>query len=298
MILNKKYYILIFLLSLIGFSACKKADYKFGNLVSPTDLTLTTVIAGVDNANPYGAGSGNVAITTSGSNAITYKIDFGDGNIQMVPSGVITHKFSNPGTNDYTITAIAIGTGGVTSTVSKKIKVFVNFAIPTAILQALTNGTSKVWITDHDAPGHVGVGPSDQFSPIWYSADPNSRAACQYDDEITFSSDANNNVFMAIDTKGAAFAIGAATAFYGFGGGDGCYAINTGGTKKLSFMDATSASTPAISTRIQFFVPGNGFVNFGTGGNMYEILSITPTQIHLRNIGIDGNAWYQKLKIK
>jgi hypothetical protein len=298
MILNKKYYFLIFLLSLIGFSACKKAEYKFGSLVSPTDLTLTTVIAGVDNANPYGAGSGNVAITTAASSALTYKIDFGDGNIQMVPSGVITHKFSNPGTNDYTITAIAIGTGGVTSTISKKIKVFVNFAIPTEILQALTNGNSKVWMTDHDAPGHVGVGPSDQFAPIWYSADPNSRAACQYDDEITFSSDANNNVFMAINNKGESFSIGAATGFYGFSGGDGCYAINTGGTKKLSFMDATSASTPAISTRIQFFVPGNGFVNFGTGGTTYEILSITATQIHLRNIGIDGNAWYQKLKIK
>ncbi|MEY2639701.1 MAG: hypothetical protein RIR90_1183, partial [Bacteroidota bacterium] len=86
--------------------------------------------------------------------------------------------------------------------------------------------------------------------------------------------------------------------FYGFSGGDGCYAINTGGTKQLAFSNATSASTPAVSTRIQFTVPGNGIINFGTGGTTYEILSATATTIHLRNIGSDGNAWYQKLKVK
>ena len=100
---------------------------------------------------------------------------------------------------------------------------------------------------------------------------------------------------MSIDNKGASFSIGAATAFYGFAGGDGCYAINTGGNRRLTFMDATTASTPAQSTRIQFTVPGNGIINFGTGGTTYEILSISATQIHLRNIGSDGNSWYQKL---
>jgi len=45
-------------------------------------------------------------------------------------------------------------------------------------------------------------------------------------------------------------------------------------------------------------VPGNGIINFGTGGVTYEILSITPTSIHLRNIGADNNSWYQKLKPK
>ena len=175
---------------------------------------------------------------------------------------------------------------------------FVAFVIPPTILQNLTNGSAKVWITDKDANGHFGVGPNDQFSPIWYAAPPNTREPCAYNDEITFSKDANDNVFMLIDNKGESFSIGAATAFYGFSGGDGCYAINTGGNRKLAFMDATSASTPAVSTRIQFAVPGNGIINFGTGGVTYEILSISATQVYLRNIGADGNAWYQKLKNK
>jgi len=298
MITKIKLFIVLFLAAGIFIVACKKTEYSLGELKSPTGLSLTTAITGVDASNPNGNGSGTVLITAAASNAITYNIDFGDGKIQTVPSGVITYKYTNPGTYDYTVTVNAVGTAGIISTISKKIKVFVAFEIPAAILQSLTNGSSKIWITDKDANGHFGVGPNDQFSPIWYAATPNSREPCAYDDEITFSQDANKNVFMAINNKGESFSIGAATAFYGFSGGDGCYAINTGGNKKLAFMDAASTSTPANSTRIQFVVPGNGIINFGTGGTTYEILAISATQISLRNIGSDGNAWYQKLKNK
>ena len=290
--------ITVFLFLLIAISGCKKEEYTFGDIKAPTGLTLTTVIAGVDAANPNGNGTGTVSITTTSSSALTYNIDFGDGVTKVVPTGTINYKYTNPGTYEYTISVNAIGTGGAISTISKKIKVFVAFEIPPAIIAALTNGSSRVWITDRDAPGHFGVGPSDQFAPIWYAATPNSREACAYDDEITFSKDALNRISMAIDNKGASFSIGASSGFYGFGGGDGCYAINTGGTKLLAFMDATSSSTPANSTRIQFSVPGNGIINFGTGGTMYEIISISPTTIQLRNIGADGNSWYQKLKVK
>ena len=78
----------------------------------------------------------------------------------------------------------------------------------------------------------------------------------------------------------------------------GCHAINTGGTRQLAFMNATSGSTPAVSSQIQFSVPGNGILNFGTGGTTYEILKYTSNTIFLRNIGADGNSWYQKLIVK
>ena len=296
MITNKKLTLLALLFTVFAFSACKKAEYNIGDIVAPSNLVLTAAVVGTDAANPFGNGTGKVNIVIKADNAITYKIDFGDGNAaQMVPSGVITYKYGAPGTAEYNITINAIGTAGSTSTITKKIKVFVNFTIPANILSNLTGGSSKVWQTDHDAPGHFGVGPNNEFSPIWYAASPNSRDACAYDDDITFSKDANDNVSMSIDNKGASFSIGAATAFYGFAGGDGCYAISTGGVRRLTFMDATTASTPAQSTRIQFTVPGNGIINFGTGGTSYEILSISATQIHLRNIGADGNSWYQKL---
>jgi hypothetical protein len=284
------------LLMMLG--GCQKEKFSFGDIKAPTDLVLNTEVVGTNTANPNGDGSGSVKITASGKGALSYKIDYGDGITEMVPEGAITHKYSTPGTNSYTITMSAIGTGGSISTLSKRITVFVNFQIPTAIMDALTGGTTKVWVTDKDANGHFGVGPNNEFSPIWYAASPNTREACAYDDEISFVKNPNNTISMTVDNKGSSMSIGAATGFYGFTGGDGCYAINTGGTKQLAFANATSSSTPAVSTRIQFTVPGNGIINFGTGGTTYEILAATATTLHLRNIGADGNSWYQKLKVK
>lgn len=293
-----KKYTLIFLAAAFVVSGCKKTEYSFGSIKTPTALTLTTAIQGVDAANPNGNGTGKVTITSTATDVLTYNIDFGDGQTQVVPTGTILHKYTTPGTNSFTITVKAVGTGGALSTISKRITVFVAFEIPLTILNPLTGTGSKVWVTDNDAPGHFGVGAGNFFFPNYYAAPPNTREACAYDDEITFSRDAINRVSMAVNNKGASFSIGASSTFYGFGGPDGCFPINTGGTKLLAFMDATSGSTAAQSTQIQFMVPGNGIINFGTGGTTYEILSITNTSIHLRNIGSDGNSWYQKLKPK
>jgi hypothetical protein len=295
---NISSFIVLMLAAFIVLPGCKKEEYSFGSFKTPVNLTLTAAIAGVDAANPNGNGSGNVLISTASDGEISYRIDYGDGITEMVPAGVVTHKYANPGINDYTITVNAIGTGGVTSTISKTITVFVDFKIPADMLAAITNGSSRIWVTDRTAVGHFGVGPVDAFFPIWYEAGPDTREACAYDDEITFSKDALDKVSMTINNKGASFSIGAATGVYGFSGGDGCYAVNTGGTRLLTFSAATSASTAAQSTRIQFKVPGNGIINFGTGGVVYEILSFTSTTMNLRNIGADGNSWYQKLKVK
>jgi hypothetical protein len=298
MISKIKPFIIFLLASSVMFNACKKTSYSFGDIKTPSGLALTAAVAGVDANNPNGNGMGSVAITTTATDAVTYTIDFGDGIKQVVPTGAITHKYTSPGTYDYIITVNAVGTGGAMSTISKQVTVFVAFEIPAAIVSSLTNGSSKIWVTDHDAPGHFGVGPTNTFGPDWYAATPNTREPCAYDDEITFSKDANNKIYMSVDNKGTSFSIGAATSFYGVSGGDGCYPISTGGTKLLAFMAATSGSTSANSTGIQFNVPGNGIINFGTGGTTYEILAITDTQMSLRNIGADGNAWYQILKPK
>ena len=290
---------IVLLLLLFVFSNCQKEKYKFGEIIAPSGLSLTTVVAGVDASNPNGNGTGSITVNTKATDALTYKIDFGDGKNQIVPSGVVTYKYTNPGTNDYIITVSAIGTGGAISTLSKKVKVFVAFEIPAYIVTALTNGSSKVWVIDKDVPAHFGVGQSDLFNPNWWAISPNDAVkAPAYDDEITFSKDALNNISLKVDNKGQTFIIGAATSFYGFSGADAGYPLVTGDTKKLSFMNATSTSTSSVSTRIQFVVPGNGIISFGTGGVTYEILSISATNMNLRNIGIDGNAWYQKLKSK
>lgn len=295
--INIKALITICLAAIIIVIGCKKQEYTFGKIVTPKDLTLSTVIEGADATNPAGAGSGNVTIKTSATDAISYKIDFGDGSTKIVSEGELVHKYTNPGTSDYIIVVSAIGTGGVTTTTTQKITVFVAFEIPAQILQDLTNGSSQTWVIDRKTLGHVGVGPLDTYTSTYYSAQPDERAECLYDDEITFTKD-GSSINMTINNKGQSFFTAAATAFYGKSGGDNCYDLDVTGVKKLAFMDATSGSTSANSTRIQFTVPGNGLIAFGTGGTTYELMELTATNITVRSIGIDGLAWYQKFKLK
>lgn len=302
---NIKSITFVLLAALFGLSGCKKTEFAFGDLITPSGVTLTTAVAGVDAANPGGNGTGAVTITVTAANAITYKVDFGDGNSKILPAGTITYKYTNPGTFDYTISANAIGTGGTTSTLSKKVKVYVKFAIPTAIVDGLTGGTSKTWVLDKTNAGMFGMGPEGGFADIWWKLDPNNAAdmlekEAAMDDEVTFTLDPLGNILMTVDNKGATFMNGDCVPFYGFAGStSGGYPLNTGGTKKLTFMDATSASTPDISTRIQFDVPGNGIIIFGVSATRYEILQLSNSILYLQCAGsVTPFSWFQRLKPK
>ncbi len=277
-------------------SACKKEEYSFGELKNPSGLALTTALQGVAAATPTGDGSGNVSITLAASNVINFKIDFGDGQTQLVSPGTLVHQYANPGTFEYTITVTANGTGGAVSTLSKKITVLRLFNIPTAIMTGLTGGTSKIWIADKGAWGHIGVGPATSFYPEWYGAAANSRTAAEYDDELTFTKTGPNSISLVLDNKGNTFIIPDYAGYYSLAGG--INTLNTTGTKALAFTDATSNSTTANSTRIKFTVPGHGLLSWGVGTSTYEILEITSTTLSVRSIGADGNAWYQKFKVK
>lgn len=280
------------------FVSCQKDEFSFGDIKTPSDLKLTTIISGANTTNLNGDGSGKVDITITAVNALTYTIDYGDGTIETIPTGNVTHKYGTPGLNQYTVTVKAVGTGGSISTLSKQISVQVNFEIPEKIVTDMTGGTTRVWVSDKNADGHFGVGPADGFTPSYYAATPNSREACAYDDEVSFSKTANGQITMTVNNKGQSMSIAAATAFYGFSGGDGCYDIPTPTAVALTFSDANTGSTAAQSTMIQFKVPGKGNIIFGTGGVTYEILSISETNMFIRNIGIDGLSWYQKLIVK
>jgi hypothetical protein len=277
-------------------SACKKEEYSFGELNNPSGLALTTALQGAATATPTGDGSGNVSITLAASNVINFKVDFGDGQTQLVSPGTLVHQYANPGTFEYTITVTANGKGGAVSNLSKKITVLRLFNIPTAIMTGLTGGTSKIWIADKNAWGHIGVGPATSFYPEWYGAAANSRTAAEYDDELTFTKTGPNSISLVLDNKGNTFIIPDYAGYYSLAGG--INTLNTTGTKALAFTDATSNSTTANSTRIKFTVPGHGFLSWGVGTSTYEILEITSTTLSVRSIGADGNAWYQKFKVK
>lgn len=294
---NIKYISSALLVIIISVFACKKTDYSFGAIKTPSNLAITTVLQGSDTGHLYGDGSGKVNITATATNAITYKIYFGNGDSLLSSSGTVSYTYSTLDTNQYTITVNAIGTGGAISTISKQIQVYYLFQIPTAIDSAFTNGTSKSWSVAHDSAGHFGVGPVTTFTADYYKAQPNEKPPCAYDGIITFTHVGDNNISINVNNQGSSFIIAAATSFYGQSGGDGCYPVTTGGTQTLTFgSDAFAGSNSSNSTGIQITVPGNGLINFGTGANTYEVLYLSSSVIVLRDIGSDGNAWYQILK--
>lgn len=295
----------IFLAAVVVLTGCKKTEYSFGELKAPSSVTVSTSIIGVDAENPFGNGTGKVFITATATDKISYRVDFGDGNSLVIHTDTLTYTYRTPGTNEYILAVNAIGTGGTISTSSTKLKVLVNFVIPAEIVSGLTAGTSKTWVLDKTNKGMLGMGPVGGFADIWWQLDPTNASdmaekADAMDDEVTFSLDNIGNIWMNVDNKGKTFMNGNCVAFYGASGStNGGYALNTGGNKKLTFMDATSATTSAISTRIQFKVPGNGIIIFGVASTNYEILKISNDILYLHCVGgIDGFSWFQRLKPK
>ena len=161
-----KRYSQYFLVMLVGAMmlavSCQKDEYDLGDLVTPTNLSLTYDIVGADEQNPNGDGSGLVNFSATADHAITFSFDFGDGKDSRIsPDGKISHVFSTTGVNTYHVTVSAIGTGGIASTKSDKVEVLSSFADDEAA-QFLTGGSTKSWYWAADQLGHLGLGPNDQ----------------------------------------------------------------------------------------------------------------------------------------
>jgi len=290
---NINYSLLFLAVASILIGACKKTDYTFGSIKTPSNIALTTTIQGAS-SNPTGDGSGKIKISLSGTNALAYKIYWGDGDSLLTSLDTASHQYTTLDTNLYTITVNAIGTGGATSTIGKQVKILYQFQIPANILAEFTNGSSKNWMVYADTTGNFGVGPASDFTPDYYQAGPNEKPTCAYAGVITFTQAGANTITINDNNQGQSFLIAAATSFYSQSGGDGCYVVNPGGTKIIGFT--TTNTGGGTSTGLQFTVPGDGLVNFGTGGTAYQIIKLTNKIMILRNIGSDGNAWYQILK--
>ena len=305
--LYKSYYIIIALLLVI--SGCEKKEYSMGELTSPSEVTINTVIVGVDATHPNGDGSGDVQITLTGKNVLSYKIDYdaSDGiDLQFLPSGKTTRKYTKIGLNTYRITVVAYGPGGTATTVTKDIQVRSDFNPDPTIVTNLTGTGSKTWRVDKDVPGHFGVGPWSPTSvtPEWWAAAINEKVGCCncfYTASFTFTKTATGYTLATATPDGAFTKTGAlAGGLPGIPstGGEACYSYG-GGTASFSFVPSGSgvaASAPSTKTAI-LLGGSNTFIGYGAVQKEYEILSISATAMYLRVQGTEtGNAWYLKLK--
>jgi len=288
---------------------CKKKEYSMGDLTAPTDVVINTTIAGQDATHPNGDGSGDVAFSLTGKNVLSYKIDYNaaDGiNLEYLPTGKITKKYTTVGTNTYRVTVVAYGAGGTSTTVTKDIIVRSDFTPAASIVSNLTGTGSKTWKVNKDIPAHFGVGPwsSTSVTPEWWSAAINEKVGCCncfYTASYTFTKTASGGYTLTVASPDGAFtktgALAGGLPGIPASGDEACYSYG-GGTSSFSFVPSSSgisASTPSTKTAI-LLSGNNTYIGYGAVLKEYEILSITPTALYLRVQGTEtGNAWYLKL---
>jgi len=128
--MKKINYIKIILFSMaIMFYGCQEDDYSFGDIITPSNIQINAELVGADANNPNGDGSGEVKFTVTADNAVSYKFVY-EGVEYVTLSGEQSIIFSKLGLNTYTITAVASGTAGVTSSKTIQVDVLATYSPP------------------------------------------------------------------------------------------------------------------------------------------------------------------------
>lgn len=270
--------------------SCEEEDYDFGDLIYPSDVKITAQIVGKDAANPYGDGSGTVKFTATANNAITYKFVH-SGSESLAPDGLKTYNFGKTGTHKYTVTVVAIGTGGMTSSTSMEVEVFAKYVPPADLVQMLHAGGTRTWRIKAEVAGHFGVGPADSDVPIWWAAGPNDKAGKgAYDDRFIF----NANGDFTHKTNN--------TAFGKKGPMDTDLGVPPAGTTVNSDGEYENYPLADYTEKWSLSAPGGvetltfskkGYHGFYVGGDhSYKIIKRTANEMSLRTIGADGISWF------
>ncbi|NIK93526.1 glucan endo-1,3-beta-D-glucosidase [Mangrovimonas sp. CR14] len=284
-----KYIYKVCLLSvLIVISGCEKDEYEFGEIVNPSNLTISAEIVGQDTDNPYGDGSGEVHFNASADNAITYKYIY-NGSESMTPNGTKSYSFGVTGVHTYTVTVLAIGTAGVTSSATIDVEVLALYNPPADLITMLTADGTRTWRIKAETAGHFGVGPADETSPIWWAAAPYDKdGKGAYDDTWEFNVD---GTFTHI-TNGTGYGqAGALDADFGVGGqtpnGDNEYE----NYPLENYSGNWTLSAPGGQETLSF--SNLGYHGFYVGGDhSYQILSRSDNEMTMKTVGSDGNGWF------
>lgn len=278
---------------LLTVSSCTKEDKTFGDLTPPSAPVIDVQIVGKTATAPYGDSSGKVIITITSTNAINYKVSFGDGKADsMSTKNQFIYNYTHNDLKAYNVTVTVTGKGGIASSAtSASFSVFRKFVPDPLLVTMLTNDGSKTWKVDSVAAGNIGVGPINTFTSDWYNAAPNEKAGLgMYDDEFTFTKSTST---FTHKTNNSLF--GKKEYLKDFdatltGSGDFTLTGSTAATYSETFSyDGTSTT--------EYIVFGTkGHMGLYVGAHKYQILSRTATQMYLRCVGADGNAWYVKIK--
>jgi hypothetical protein len=289
-----KYIKALFVFTLLAFVGCQENDYTFGEIIAPSNIQITAEIVGADADNPNGDGSGVVNFMATAENTVSYKYVFNGVEI-IALSGETSISFSSLGLNTYTVTVVASGTAGISSTKSIQVDVLSTYAPPVELISKLygydpanpSAATSRTWKVQSAKPGHFGLGPVGGSTPTeWYSAGVDEKVDVgMYDDRFTFSSD---GTFTYV-TNGDIF--GRDPHVVNDLGPNTAGNPNGADIENYAFADYVESYTLTAPGGVEMIsLSGNGFIGYYTGGNhKYEIFQRdTPNEMIVRTT--DGAA--------
>lgn len=296
--------LVVLLFLLVG---CEDENFEFGDVIAPSNIEITAEVIGQDVDNPNGDGSGVVNFSANADDALSYTYSY-NGIQSSMPNGEITYNFSELGTNTYTVTVIAVGTGGITSSRTIEVDVLALYEAPDELktlvygfdLANPNSATSKEWRIKAESDGHFGVGPAEEVNPIWFSAPAGDKAVTgMYDDRYIFNSDGTfeintnfSNDDEAASNEGTIF--GQATALDQAFGDQGLTPNGNGEHENYSRENYTGTwSLTAPGGQETLTLTNQGFFGFYVGGSgSYSILTRSATEMMIKTIGDDGLSWF------
>jgi hypothetical protein len=286
-------YILGFFLSLTLITSCQDDDFTIGEIIAPSniEMSITYIDDGVATAAP-GLGSGVVEFTASAANASSYHLVI-QGVTALQTDGVLSHNFTLLGTNIYTVTVIAYGTGGVSASKTFDVEVLALYEPPADLLEMLHANSSRTWRIASEVDKHFGLGPAGGSVPFeWYGAGPGDKADTgMYDDRYTFNTDGT----FTHDVGPDGFVFGREVLIDELGGSGGV--ANGADIEQYVFGSYTANwALTAPSDEETINLTGLGFLGYYVGGDhKYIIHSRSANEMIIKTTDGNGqfNWWFR-----
>lgn len=303
----------IFIAFSIFMVSCEEETYEFGDIIAPSNIEIAVEIIGADASNPYGDGSGKVNFEATADNEISYQY-IHDDKVISAPGGNTSFLFGKVGTNVYTVTVVAVGTGGASSSKSIDVTVRSDFQDAEAedFLSGGVEGQGKTWYWAADLPLHVGLGTANDdygngefaYESWWNTIQPwDEEKSCMYGNEFVFTKTADGITFE--QTVGPAFIPGSYAGYIGVDG-DTCHdetvVPTMFGVKNVSISPSVSKAAlegsynGAPYRQTTFEISDGGFMGWHVGSGTYDIISIDENYMRVRVIEDPatggGGAWY------
>ncbi|MDB2321610.1 T9SS type A sorting domain-containing protein [Flavobacteriaceae bacterium] len=153
---------------------------------------------------------------------------------------------------------------------------------------------SGSWRSEAETAGHIGVGPSGSTNAEWWNANPYDKADTGlYDDRWSFA-----DGVLTVDTGDDGAIFGKKAEIDAAFPDNTPYDADNSDNEYLYYIQDDYTDTfvaDATNNTITFATNGNlGFFT-SVAGQEFQILESTENTVYLRNVGSEGNAWYNRL---